>query len=116
MKPFDLQKALAGEPVVTRGGKKVTQVTLFDVNNYFLLAAVIEGELFKFLENGKVNSSGVESQNDLFMAETGSWINLFYNKTENLVWLGVNRYQTEEEAQEHLTDHKWYQTSIKLKL
>jgi hypothetical protein len=49
------------------------------------------------------------------MAETGSWINLFYNKTENLVWLGVNRYQTEEEAQENLTDHKWYQTSIKLK-
>jgi hypothetical protein len=115
MKTFDLQKALEGEKVVTRGGKKVTQVTMFDVNNYFLLAAVIEGELFKFLENGKVNSSGVESQNDLFMAETGSWINLFYNKTENLVWLGVNRYQTEEEAQENLTDHKWYQTSIKLK-
>jgi hypothetical protein len=115
MKPFDLQKALAGEGVVTRGGKKVTQVTLFDVNNYFLLAAVVEGELFKFLQDGKVNSSGVESTNDLFMAETGSWINLFYNKTENFVWLGVNRYETEEEAKEHLTDHKWYQTSIKLK-
>jgi len=116
MKSFDLQKALAGERVISRAGKKVTQVTIFDVNNYFLLAAVIEGELLKFLLDGKVNSSGEESPNDLFMDETGSWINLFYNKTEDLVWLGVNRYKTEEEAQEHLTDHKWYQTSIKLKL
>jgi len=115
MKSFDLQKALAGERVISRAGKKVTQVTIFDVNNYFLLAAVIEGELLKFLLDGKVNSSGEESPNDLFMDETGSWINLFYNKTEDLVWLGVNRYKTEEEAQEHLTDHKWYQTSIKLK-
>jgi len=116
MKSFDLQKALAGERVISRAGKKVTQVTIFDVNNYFLLAAVIEGELLKFLLDGKVNSSGEESPNDLFMDETGSWINLFYNPTQDLVWLGVNRYKTEEEAQEHLTDHKWYQTSIKLKL
>jgi hypothetical protein len=115
MKPFDLQKALAGEQVITRGGKKVTQLTIFDVNNSFLLAGVIDGQLFKFLENGKIYNSKIESPNDLFMAENGSWINLFYNKTENLVWLGVNRYKTEEEAQENLTDHKWYQTSIKLK-
>ena len=116
MKPFELQKALEGEKVITREGKKVTQITLFDVNNQFLLAAVVEGELCKFLEDGKINSSGSESPYDLFMAETGSWINLFYNKTQDQVWLGVNRYETEEEAQSNLTDHKWYQTSIKLKL
>ena len=116
MKPFELQKAIEGEKVITREGKSVTQLTLFDVNNLFLLAAVIDGELCKFLENGKVWNSGVESHHDLFMAETGSWINLFYNKTQDQVWLGINRYKTEEEAQENLTDHKWYQTSIKLKL
>jgi len=115
MKPFDLQKALNGERVISRAGKEVTQVTIFDVNNYFLLAAVIEGQLLKFLQDGKVNSSGQESPNDLFMDETGFWINLFYNPTQDMVWLGVNRYKTKEEAEEHLTDHKWYQTSIKLK-
>ena len=116
MRPFELQKALEGEKVITREGKNVTQLTLFDVNNQFLLAAVIDGELCKFLEDGKINSSGVESHHDLFMAETGSWINLFYDKNRDMPWLGVNRYETEEEAQSNLTDHKWYQTSIKLKL
>lgn len=116
MKPFELQKALEGKKVITREGKNVTQLTLFDVNNHILLAAVVEGELLKFLENGKVNSSDILSPNDLFMADTGSWINLFYDKDRDTFWLGVNRYETEEEAQSNLTDHKWYQTSIKLKL
>lgn len=116
MKPFELQKALEGKKVITREGKNVTQLTLFDVNNHILLAAVIEGELCKFLEDGKINSAGYQSNYDLFMAETGSWINLFYDKDRDMPWLGVNRYETEEEAQSNLTDHKWYQTSIKLKL
>jgi len=33
MKPFDLEKALAGAPVVTRGGREVTQLYLFDVKD-----------------------------------------------------------------------------------
>jgi len=44
------------------------------------------------------------------------WINVFYDKDRDMPWLGVNRYKTKEEAEEHITDHKWYQTSIKLKL
>ena len=31
MKPFDLEKALNGAPVITRDGREVTQLHLFDV-------------------------------------------------------------------------------------
>jgi hypothetical protein len=119
MKPFDLQKALAGDPVITRDGKPVTEIHHFKTwKDEFRVFGEIRGILRKFKEDGRfvLNS---DSDMDLFMAETsetGFWINVFYDKDRNMPWLGVNRYQTKEEAEEHLTDHKWYQTSIKLKL
>jgi hypothetical protein len=117
MKPFDLQKALAGEPVVTRDGDKVTEIHNFSTRHgEFTVFAIIEGGFLTFNKNGKHHAEFIDDDFDLFMAEPEQWINLFYNPTQNLVWLGVNRYKTEEEAKEHLTDHKWYQTSIKLKL
>jgi hypothetical protein len=33
MKPFDLEKALKGAPVITRDGREVTQLCLFDVGD-----------------------------------------------------------------------------------
>jgi len=117
MKPFDLQKALAGEPVVTRGGDKVTEIHNFSTRHgEMTVFAIIEGGFLTFNKNGKHYSGISDSDFDLFMAEPETWINLFYNPTQDIVWLGVNRYKTKEEAEEHLTDHKWYQTSIKLKL
>lgn len=68
MKPFNLEAALRGEPVVTRDGRKVTQVTKFDVapgaDSVF---AVIDGLVFSFYCDG----SGLEAEStiDLFMAE-----------------------------------------------
>lgn len=42
MKPFDLEKALAGERVVTRDGDEVTQITKFDLirSEYFIRGVV----------------------------------------------------------------------------
>lgn len=37
LKPFDLEKALAGEPVVTRQGEEVTQLTLFKTSSIYTL-------------------------------------------------------------------------------
>jgi len=42
MKPFDLEKALAGKPVVTRDGNKVTQLTLFKTRRKQFLFGVVE--------------------------------------------------------------------------
>jgi len=122
MKPFDLKKALSGEPVVTRDGDKVIELkhhTRANQDDYCISGIIISDNssfVETFLINGQLVKNMTECGSDLFMAETGFWINLFYNPTQDLVWLGVNRYQTKEEAEEHITDHKWYQTSIKLKI
>jgi endonuclease YncB( thermonuclease family) len=68
MKPFNLEAALRGEPVVTRDGRKVNQVTKFDVApGHDSVVAVIDGRVLSF--NGDGCYSAVESQSDLFMAE-----------------------------------------------
>lgn len=44
MKPFNLQDALNGKPVITGDGKKVLELHLFNSNLTHPLVAVIEGE------------------------------------------------------------------------
>jgi len=117
MKPFNLNKALLGEPVVTRGGDKVTEIHNFSTRHgEMTVFAIIEGGFLTFNKNGKHYSGISDSDFDLLMAEPETWINVFYDKDRDIPWLGVNRYKTEQEAQENLTDHKWYQTSIKINL
>ena len=69
MRPFDLEKALAGEPVVTRDGKKVTEIFLLKTvtarqNN---LLAVVDGDWYIFFRNGALEP-GLSCNGDLFMA------------------------------------------------
>lgn len=54
MEPFDLERALAGDPVVTRDGREVMQIRLFDsVTDGSPVAGVVGGFLFTFSRNGE---------------------------------------------------------------
>ena len=54
LKPFDLQEALANpERVITRDGRKVTQLTKFDCSFQYPLIAVIDGNVECFTLNGE---------------------------------------------------------------
>lgn len=71
MKPFDLEKALKGAPVVTLDGREVTQLHLFDIDIGYPLYGVISGKdgsfrLECYTKNGKweINRSNC---GDLFM-------------------------------------------------
>jgi hypothetical protein len=69
MKPFDLQKALAGEPVVTRDGRPVTDLHRFDAytgrqKNW----GVVSGKLLGWDDSGNYGFDGVKLESDLFMA------------------------------------------------
>lgn len=82
MKPFNLEEALAGKPVVTRDGNKVTQLHLFDIDSQYPLYGVVETSVWKFTKNGKpVGYSG--NKYELFMApeKVTKWVNVY--KTEN---------------------------------
>lgn len=68
-KPFDMQAALNGAPVVTRSGRKVLSVE-FDS---YPLSAKIEGDNYNyedtFTVSGRKYGDCLESPDDLFMLD-----------------------------------------------
>jgi hypothetical protein len=69
LKPFDLEAALRGEPVVTRDGRPVTQLHLFkDTTCNLPLIGVVNHLLQNFTEEGKYIFAEDDSRHDLFMA------------------------------------------------
>ena len=68
MKPFDLEKALAGEPVITLGGEAVTDLHLFDVAITYPLYGVVEGTVISFTKEGIYDEGLPEHYYTLFMA------------------------------------------------
>lgn len=91
-RPFNLEEALAGKPVVTRDGQEVTQITLFEgTTTSHPVFAVLEGDILCFNENGMhgINSSSL----DLFMKVRTMtvWVNLYPD-------CAVHPYTSKEDA------------------
>jgi hypothetical protein len=99
MKPFNLEEALAGKPVVTRRGVEATQLHLFQIDHVYPLSAVVEGELIQYTIKGEFRSD-YESGWDLFMASESKflWINLWQQLHEN------GNYVTTVHTREDLAD------------
>lgn len=69
MKPFDLQKALAGEPVVTRGGRKVEELRWYEgCSPDYPVRGTVARSVLSWTVKGE-QDQGDESVLDLFMAE-----------------------------------------------
>jgi hypothetical protein len=67
LKPFNIEEAFANpERVITRDGRKVTQLTKFDCSFPYPLYAVIQGTLKKFTLNG-LYIDGHNDNTDLFL-------------------------------------------------
>jgi hypothetical protein len=101
MKPFDLEEALAGKPVVTRVGSTVNQIVKFDViENPYCIAGVVHGNIETWFINGKYSPNKHESNFDLFMATESKfiWINLWQQLHEN------GNYVTTVHTREDLAD------------
>jgi len=82
MKQFNLEKALAGDPVITRNGKKVEEIKLFKtkINNNKVLFGVIDGWVLSFNIDGRNNSIlRFDTEYDLFMAPVKhiGWVNRY---------------------------------------
>ncbi len=91
LKPFDLEAALRGDPVITRGSLKVVEIYLFKSDIDRPLVALIERQkgLADFDINGK--HTGYEGENfDLFMAP----------KTKKL-WIAINMCENFNEKGHH---------------
>lgn len=92
MKPFNLERALAGDKVVTRSGIEV--VELYYINTMSKVVAVVNGSLEMYLEDGSY-IKGQETRFDLFMSPKKivieRWANVYRNGSEII-------YNTKEDA------------------
>lgn len=79
MKPFDLEAAKRGEPIITRDGVGAHFIAHTDkVTGAYKVMAVVNGEWYSFTEQGKRHPGGM-SLVDLFMAPKTRtvWLNLY---------------------------------------
>ena len=80
-KPFNLEEALAGAKVVTRSGKEVGQLTVFNCNNDFPIYAVIDSQIENFSLSGNYYKSGIHDKDLLLEAEVQKvYANVFKGK------------------------------------
>lgn len=81
LKPFNLERALAGDPVVTKNGRKITELRFFSTKNEHPVAGFIDGsnQLQQWTVQGQRYGKYSESDFDLFMApiEKSGWIKIF---------------------------------------
>lgn len=76
MKPFNLEEALAGKPVVTTEGKKVTVLHYFeDIRSTYPLLGIMDGQIINFTKEGKYTISS-DSVHDLVMQEEEKLVEL----------------------------------------
>jgi hypothetical protein len=100
MEKFNLERALAGEPVCTRDGNEVTQLTYFEApKDPYPVVGVLEGEVCGWQTNGRF----LESENiskDLIMKpkENAIWVNL-YKDYNGKLFAGCS-HDSEKEAVE----------------
>lgn len=99
MKPFNLERALAGDPVVTRDGRKVTQIFYFSkTDEVYNLFVGFDKKITGYKPDGKYYLDGTESPKDLFMApvEKTVWFNYYRPFRDHISTSGP--YDTEEGA------------------
>lgn len=104
---FDLEKAKAGKPLVTRDGRKATFIgvtedpSIFDT--YRVVAVVAGQRVPKFFSlNGRFSPQGTDSNIDLQMADppmkTGWVVMLKHADSKNAAWPTSSIFVSKEEA------------------
>lgn len=104
MKAFNLERALAGDPVMTRGGNKVSGLIYIESAKdcIFCVAAHVQGERYglrTFTINGSHCDDGLDSSYDLFMApvEKTVYFSVYMSPNGNVV-PSYKAYNSPEEA------------------
>lgn len=87
--PFDLQKALAGARVVTKGGFVVTDIAVLKgVTNGYPVVAAFDGKTYTYTTNGHHHLTG-HSDNDLLIDVKQHWIGIFKNREGRVCFTNV---------------------------
>ena len=82
MKPFDLNAAKAGEPIVTRDGTPAKYIAhVPEARHSSQVLCLVRDTVFAYSPNGDYDPLRGESMLDLYMASTKRtvWVNLYNN-------------------------------------
>jgi hypothetical protein len=112
--PFNLERALAGDPIVTRDGRKVLQIAYFPIaaKDNQIVALIEHNEyLSHYHRDGSYYSE--KSAEDLFMAQKTKtyWVNI-YKHENNKIHCG-EVYSSKERAENSYFDYSSHSLFIK---
>lgn len=103
MKPFNLQDAINGKPVITRAGDSLTfGAYIPQAKGYKLFMIDPDGDVNRYNENGRYRGNVTESEMDLFMVPTKRtvWINLYGRQLDSVC------HPTKEDADKDASSHR----------
>jgi len=111
MKPINLERVLAGDPVITKSGEEVTQLTLFESNDEYPLVGVVDGNLEQWTKDGKYHIDQSHTK-DLCMApkKVTYWVNV-YNFADGRHAIDC-LWDSEKDAQENINPKFNFQETI----
>ena len=106
LEKFDLEKAIYGAQVITRGGDEVTQLSKFEGVSEYPLVGVLKGRVNAWTING-CHVIGDKCNEDLFIVgEVQSiWVNVYRKCWDGEIFIGNNRYKSHEDAIEDVKEN-----------
>jgi hypothetical protein len=122
LKPFDLEKALAGAPVVTRDGLKVHDIyfsmRLGGMDESFPVIGVVDGDksVLTWTKEGFFMIGAGDSDNDLFMAAEVMYAALLIVNGVYSLAQGRNLYKTPEEVEAEWADENHFVRAVEVHL
>lgn len=105
--PFNLERALAGDPVVTRDGRKVLQIAYFpNMTEDRRVAVHIEGLNYLLVVSGNgicFLGEKAEAEDDLFMASKTKtyWVNVYIHNMGGFLFGSVSTNKEMILAEKH---------------
>jgi hypothetical protein len=99
MRPFEIELWKAGEPVITRDGREVEQLTYFDnKQGTHKFVGIVNGQLNSWKDNGYFVDELCETEHDLFHPEPEMWVNVYEHNDSQ--WTTGKIMPSKEQAEE----------------
>jgi hypothetical protein len=101
LKPFNLEQALAGAPVMTREGRKVVRIFYAEeaCENSQVICVFETGVVFPYYKDGTYTNSS--SVHELVMAPTKKegYVVMFYNNSQKDFLVGTKIWASKQDAE-----------------
>jgi hypothetical protein len=101
LKPFNLEQALAGAPVMTREGRKVVRIFYAEeaCENSQVICVFETGVVFPYYKDGTYTNSS--SVHELVMAPTKKegWVVMFHNNSQKDFLVGTKIWASKQDAE-----------------